>query len=84
MRMNLPPDEQVRQRAYEIFVRNGSHPGHEVDNWLQAEYELMQLPVRTIADLEQPQRKQGSRLMVVSLVQAAVFLGTEAWLHLKR
>ena len=84
MKANLPTDEQVRQRAYEIFVRNGSQPGHEVDNWLQAEYDLMQLPIRKITELEPSQRKRGSKIMVVSLVQAAVFLGTEALLQLKR
>jgi hypothetical protein len=84
MKANLPTDEQVRQRACEIFVRNGSQPGHEVDNWLQAEYDLMQLTIRRIADLEPSQRKRGSKIMVVSLVQAAVFLGTEALLQLKR
>jgi hypothetical protein len=58
-------------------------PGHEVDNWLQAEYELMQLPVRTIAALEQPKRKRGGKRSLVALVQAAVILGAKALPHLK-
>ena len=49
MKTDHPTEEQVRQRAYEIFLQRGSQPGHEIDDWLQAEYELMQLPVRKIA-----------------------------------
>ncbi len=85
MKANLPTDEQVRQRAYEIFLQTGSQPGHAVDHWLQAEYELMQMPIRIIAELEQPiKRKRGNRILVVSLIQAALGLGTEAWLQLRR
>lgn len=83
MNANRSTEEQVRQRAYEVYLLNGSQAGHEVDNWLQAEYELMQLPVRSIAELEQPMRKQGSRLSVVALVQAAVVLGVRALPHFK-
>jgi hypothetical protein len=48
MQVNRPTDQQINQRAYEIFVQSGSKPGHDMDNWLQAEYELMQLPVKRI------------------------------------
>jgi hypothetical protein len=27
-----------------FFFSSGSQPGHDLDNWLQAEYELMPLP----------------------------------------
>ena len=57
MQVNRPTDQQIRQRAYEIFVQSGRKPGYEVDNWLQAEYELMQLPVRKIAEMEPPRTK---------------------------
>jgi hypothetical protein len=33
-------DEQIRERAYEIFLARGGAPGHEIDDWLQAEKEL--------------------------------------------
>lgn len=33
-------EEQIRQRAYEIYLRRGEVPGSEVDDWLQAELEL--------------------------------------------
>jgi DUF2934 family protein len=33
-------DEQIRVRAYELYMARGGIPGHEVDDWLQAEREL--------------------------------------------
>src|SRR2546422_10554375 len=83
MQVNRPTDQQIRQRAYEIFVQSGRKPGYEVDNWLQAEYELMQLPVRKIAELEPPKAKPGKvgKLSLVSFVQAALFLGASAVPH---
>src|SRR4051812_48740305 len=32
--------DAVAKRAYELFLQRGSVPGHEVDDWLQAEVEL--------------------------------------------
>lgn len=37
-----PAAEQIRQRAYEIHQARGGGPGHELDDWLQAEQELKQ------------------------------------------
>jgi Protein of unknown function (DUF2934) len=31
---------EVRRRAYEIFLERGGLPGRELEDWLQAEYEL--------------------------------------------
>jgi len=58
MKFNRPTEEQIRSRAREIFLQHGSRPGHDMDNWLQAENELMQLPVRKVAELESPKAKQ--------------------------
>jgi hypothetical protein len=33
-------DESTRRRAYEIYLERGGQPGHELDDWLQAEREL--------------------------------------------
>jgi len=33
-------DEEIRQRAYEIYLSRGGAPGSELDDWLQAEREL--------------------------------------------
>ena len=35
-----PCDNDIRCRAYEIYVSRGEHPGSEIDDWLQAEQEL--------------------------------------------
>jgi len=35
-----PTHEQIAQRAYAIFEQNGRVPGHDKENWLQAEKEL--------------------------------------------
>ena len=33
-------EDSIQRRAYEIFVSRGQTPGHEVEDWLQAEREL--------------------------------------------
>jgi hypothetical protein len=35
-----PTPEQIRGRAYEIYVSRNGAPGEEVQDWLQAEREL--------------------------------------------
>ncbi len=35
-----PTDEQIRHRAYEIFLARGATPGQDVEDWLRAEREL--------------------------------------------
>jgi len=60
MKFNRPTEEQIRSRAHEIFLQHGSQPGHDLDNWLQAENELMPWPVRKVAELEPSKAKQGN------------------------
>ena len=83
MNFVCPMEEQIRQRAREIFLQRGSQPGHEIDDWLQAEYELMQLPVRKIAELAPPKAKQGkvAKASLVSFVHAALLLGANGLTH---
>jgi len=82
---NYPSAEQVRARAYQLYLERGGQHGHDADDWLQAEYELMQLPIQKIAKLDAatPKRKESRKLALVNMVQAAVFLGAEALPHLK-
>jgi uncharacterized protein YndB with AHSA1/START domain len=35
-----PTDEQIARRAYELYLNRGQTPGHELEDWLQAEREL--------------------------------------------
>jgi hypothetical protein len=34
-------EQEIRIRAYEIYERHGSRKGHALDDWLQAEYEVL-------------------------------------------
>ena len=41
---NLPEpifEHAIRCRAYELYVQRGKAPGHDVDDWLKAEAELV-------------------------------------------
>ncbi|HVU07169.1 MAG TPA: DUF2934 domain-containing protein [Verrucomicrobiae bacterium] len=38
--------EQIAERAFQIYQANGCRHGHDKDDWLQAEYELMGRPVK--------------------------------------
>jgi hypothetical protein len=83
MKKGGPTEARIRERAYQIFLERGAQPGHDIDDWLQAEYELMQLPIRKIAELSpRDQKARAARTpALVALVQAALFLGAEALPH---
>jgi len=34
-------EQEIRNRAYEIYLQRGAQPGYEVEDWLQAERELI-------------------------------------------
>ena len=38
--VDSPRIEEIRIRAYEIYMERGGHPGYDLDDWLQAEREL--------------------------------------------
>ena len=37
---NAAREEEIRRRAYEIYLERGEEPGTELDDWLLAEREL--------------------------------------------
>jgi Protein of unknown function (DUF2934) len=39
---NGPSLEQIRQRAYELYLEGGCTHGRDCDDWLQAERELVE------------------------------------------
>jgi Protein of unknown function (DUF2934) len=41
MPVPAPTPDEIAQRAYEIFQSRGGEPGHDLDDWLQAESELL-------------------------------------------
>ncbi len=71
----LPTHEEIAKRAYQIYHSRGGTPAHDVDDWLQAEYELIQLPIREIAKLNPPPPAKGraARKSLVALVRAAMY-----------
>jgi hypothetical protein len=36
----IPIEQQIQQRAYELYEQRGMTDGHELDDWLQAECEI--------------------------------------------
>jgi hypothetical protein len=42
-----PSEEEVRRRAYEIYLERGDLPGDEIDDWLRAERELQKVALFT-------------------------------------
>jgi len=38
--IHAPSHEEIRRRAYEVYLERGDLPGNEVDDWLRAEREL--------------------------------------------
>ena len=46
----LPLEERIRARAYELYVYRGNQSGSETDDWLQAEEELRQAQEAAHAD----------------------------------
>ena len=37
-----PSDEEIRARAYEMYLERGGHDGLDLDDWVRAERELRQ------------------------------------------
>ena len=37
----VPTPDEIARRAYEIFITRGEEHGRDVDDWLQAEAELL-------------------------------------------
>jgi len=78
----LPTPNQIAERAYHIHLARGGTPGREIDDWLQAEYELLQVPIRKIAAIDPrklaTKKATKSRLHqspLITLVQAILMIG---------
>jgi hypothetical protein len=42
-----PSHEEIRRRAYEVYLERGDLPGDELDDWLRAERELHKVALFT-------------------------------------
>ncbi len=65
----LPSESTIAERAYEIYLENNCQDGYALDHWLQAEYELMQLPLAALASL--PKKPGKSRRRSQSIIEIA-------------
>jgi hypothetical protein len=52
--MMEPTREQIAARAYQLYLERGCRNGHDMDDWLQAEYDLRQLPLQKLAEITPP------------------------------
>ena len=41
-------EDQIRQRAYELYEARGREDGHDLEDWLRAEEEVMEQKVRSM------------------------------------
>jgi len=41
-RRTVPTSEEIRQRAFEIYIERGGIHGSDLDDWMQAERELQE------------------------------------------
>lgn len=75
MTYRRPTHQEIAARAYQLFLERGRLEGHAVDDWLQAEYEVMQLPVRLLAEIEPPETIKGRqrKRSIIDLVRAAMY-----------
>jgi hypothetical protein len=75
MKQLRPKEEQIAARAYHIYAKNGSQPGHNTDDWLQAEYELMHRPLRMLAAMRPQEAYKGEsrKKSIVDFVHAKWF-----------
>jgi hypothetical protein len=56
----MPAPEEVARRAYELFQARGSEPGHDLENWFDAERELIN---GTSSEApEEPRRSRADRV----------------------
>jgi len=42
--------EAIERRAFDLFEKRGCEPGHNVEDWLKAEHELMGWPAAELTE----------------------------------
>jgi len=42
-----PTHDEIKRRAYQIYIERGARPGNELDDWLRAERELERIALYT-------------------------------------
>ena len=57
--IRYPTEEEVRYRAYQLHTQRGCQPGHEVEDWLQAQQDLLKSLNSNVAEVD-PSKPQMS------------------------
>jgi len=55
-----PLQERISIRAYELYVERGYQDGHDLEDWLAAETELMGLSVKPAHETNRPEAKRAA------------------------
>jgi hypothetical protein len=79
MMIRSPTHQEIAARAYQLYLERGRQNGYDIDDWLQAEYELMELPIRKLAEIEpalpvKATKPTPRKRSLVEVVQAAMML----------
>ncbi|MGB9822326.1 DUF2934 domain-containing protein [Thermodesulfovibrio sp.] len=53
-------EEEIRQVAYELYVKSGCIPGRDLDNWLEAE-KIVMVKYRLIGQEEESQTAEAEK-----------------------
>ena len=48
MMAKMPTEEQIRERAFELYKERGEESGHAGEDWEQAKFEVAHLPLRVV------------------------------------
>ena len=55
-----PTHDQIRLRAYQLYLERGAHPGQELDDWLRAEREFQKVALTRGWNRLEERRERGS------------------------
>jgi hypothetical protein len=58
---HAPTHEEIRHRAYEIYLERDGQGGNELDDWLQAEAELIATGAYIAHGVDKIERKKSNR-----------------------
>jgi len=48
MKARMPSEDLIRKRAFELYKERGQEPGHCEEDWEQARFEIMHLPLHVV------------------------------------
>ena len=66
-----PSHDEIAQRAFELYQRRGCQPGHEMEDWIEAQKQLS----------IEPAKAEGSRKKKAARSTAELEEGTNPWEH---